>query len=103
MIWAWSGFLLFIAIVLALASALRGVLKRDDEYATPGKPACDWDDEPAREALIDALARDAYAVLALLDGRELSEPIKEAAALVARVVGQDLEQREDGAEPPRTF
>jgi len=80
----------------ALASDLRGVLTRDDDYATPGKPVCDWDDEPAREALIDALARDAYAVLAFLDGRELSEAIKEAAALVARVVGQDLEQREDG-------
>jgi len=80
----------------ALASELRGVLMRDDDYVAPGKPACDWDDEPAREALIDALARDAYAVLALLDGRELSEVVKEAAALVARVVGQDLEQREDG-------
>lgn len=80
----------------ALASELRGALTRDDDYATPGKPACDWDDEPAREALIDALARDAYAVLALLDGRELSEAIQQAAALVARVVGQDLEQREDG-------
>lgn len=78
-----------------LARELRSVFKRDDDYTTPGKPACDWDDEAAREALIDALARDAYAVLALLDGRELSAPVKQAAALVATVVGQDLEQRED--------
>ena len=80
----------------ALASELRGVLTRDDDYVASGKPICDWDDEPAREALIDGLARDAYAVLAFLHGRELSEVVKEAAALVARVVGQDLEQREDG-------
>jgi hypothetical protein len=80
----------------ALASALRGVLRRDDDYATAGKPACEWDDKAAREALVDALARDAYAVLAHLDGRTLAEDVKEAAALVATVVGQDLEQAADG-------
>jgi hypothetical protein len=42
-----------------LAAELRGVLRRDDDYAAAGKPACDWDDEAAREALVDALARDA--------------------------------------------
>ena len=47
------------------------MLKRDDDYASAGKPACDWDDKAAREALVDALARDAYAVLGVLDGREL--------------------------------
>lgn len=80
----------------ALQSELRGVCKRDDDYVAPGKPACDWDDAPARETLIDALARDAYAILAALDGRELSSEIKEAAQLLATVVGQDLEQRDDG-------
>ena len=29
-----------------------------------GKPACDWDDAAAREALVDALARDGHALLA---------------------------------------
>lgn len=79
-----------------LAAELRAVLKRDDDYAAPGKPSCDWDDAAAREALVDALARDAHAVLLCLDGRELSPEFKQAAALVATVVGQDLEQREDG-------
>jgi len=79
----------------ALAGELRGVLKRDDTYEAPGKPACDWDDEPAREALVDALAGDAHAVLRALDGRKLSEAVEQAAALVATVVGQDLESRED--------
>jgi hypothetical protein len=78
----------------ALVAELRGVLNRDDDYTTPGKPACDWDDEQARESLIDALVRDAFAVLALLDGRDLVEPVKQAAALVATVVGQDVEERE---------
>jgi hypothetical protein len=80
----------------SLATELRGVLKRDDEYATAGKPACDWEDKAARDALVDALARDAYAVLAYLDGKPLTEEVKEAAALVATVVGQDLEQTTDG-------
>lgn len=80
----------------SLAAQLRGALKRDDDYVAAGKPACDWDDKQAREALVDALARDAHAVLLKLDGRQLEASVKEAAALVATVVGQDLEQREDG-------
>jgi hypothetical protein len=79
-----------------LATDLRKVLKRDDDYASAGKPSCDWDDRPAREALVDALARDAYALLAYLDGRPCTLPVRDAAALVATVVGQDLEQTEDG-------
>jgi hypothetical protein len=80
-----------------LKAELRGVLKRQDDYETAGKPACDWDDEAAREALVDALARDAHAVLAVLEGRALATDVKQAGELVATVVGQDLEKREDGA------
>ncbi len=79
-----------------VALELRTVLKRDDDYASGGKPSCDWDDASAREALVDALARDGYAVLVSLDGRPLSDPVKVAAALLATVLGQDLEQRDDG-------
>jgi hypothetical protein len=79
-----------------LATALRGVLKRKDDYATAGKPACEWEDKAAREALVDELARDAHAVLAHLDGMELAVDVKQAAELLATVVGQDLEQAEDG-------
>ena len=75
---------------------LRAVLKRDDDYAAAGKPVCDWQDEAAREALVDELARDAYAVLAELDGQKLAPAVREAAELLTRVVGQDLEKREDG-------
>jgi hypothetical protein len=79
-----------------LCAQLRANLKRDDDYASGGKPTCDWDDAAAREALIDELARDGYAALAVLDGVQLSEPVKQAGALLATVLGQDLEQRDDG-------
>jgi hypothetical protein len=51
-----------------LAMQVRGALARDDDYVTAGKPACDYDDPAAREELVDALARDAGAVLAVLTG-----------------------------------
>jgi len=44
-----------------LAAGVRAALRRDDDYAGPGKPVCDWDDAEAREALVDALVRDARA------------------------------------------
>src|SRR5207247_769099 len=61
-----------------------------------GKPVCDYDDAAAREALVDALARDARALLVALDGRRLSAALAQAAALLAAVVGQDLQQGADG-------
>lgn len=79
-----------------LGAELRSCCKRDDDYIAAGKPSCDWDDVPAREALVDALARDAYAILTALDGRTLVAEVTQAAKLVATVVGQDLEQRDDG-------
>jgi hypothetical protein len=79
-----------------LEAQLRGLLGRDDDYASAGKPVCDWDDRAAREALVDALARDAMALLAALDGRELGPVLSQAAALLATVVGQDLDADADG-------
>ncbi len=79
-----------------LAGELRGLLRRDDDYAAAGKPACDYDDAAAREELVDALARDAYALLAALDGREPDPVLAQAAALLATVTGQDLEESTGG-------
>src|SRR3954453_18677432 len=75
---------------------LRGVLAREDDSRAAGKPVCDYDDQDAREQLVDALARDAQALLSALEGRELAEPVAEAAALLAAVVGQDLEADAEG-------
>jgi len=79
-----------------LAAAVRAGLMRDDDYATVGKPPCDWDDRAARDALVDALVRDANAALLVVHGRELSGVVAEAAELLALVAGQDVEQGEDG-------
>ncbi len=79
-----------------LAGQLQGVLARDDDYAAAGKPACDYDDPAAREELVDALAKDAHALLTALDGQELGPGVAQAAALLASVTGQDLEQDADG-------
>jgi hypothetical protein len=79
-----------------LGAQLRSLLARDDDYVTAGKPACDYDDPAAREELVDALARDARALLSALDGRELSPVLAQAAALLATVTGQDLEEDAGG-------
>ncbi len=79
-----------------LSGAVRAVLNRDDDYASLGKPPCDWDDPTAREALIDALVRDALAALKVLEGRELDAVLGQVAELLALVAGQDVAAGEDG-------
>ncbi|MGH9286029.1 MAG: transposase, partial [Acidimicrobiales bacterium] len=79
-----------------LEAELRALLRRDDDYTGAGKPACDWDDPAAREALVDALARDARALLGCLDGGELDPPVAQAATLLATVAGQDIDEDADG-------
>ncbi len=49
-----------------------------------------------REELVDALAKDAYALLGVLEGRELEPAVAQAAALLATVTGQDLGQDAGG-------
>jgi hypothetical protein len=79
-----------------LAAGVRSALRRDDDYASPGKPPCDWDDGEAKAALIDALVLDARAALGMLEGQALSRPCAEAAELLALVAGQDVEAGDDG-------
>jgi len=79
-----------------LEPELRAVLRRDDDYANVGKPICDYDDPTAREAVVDALAKDAQALLVALDDRQLPAALAQAAALLAAVVGQDLDEGDDG-------
>jgi IS5 family transposase len=73
-----------------LAGLVRRQLGRDDDYHSPGKPPCDWDDREAREVLVDELVHDALSALAALDGQELAAPAAEAAELLALVAGQDV-------------
>jgi len=76
--------------------ALRSLLRREDDYTNSGKPVCDWDDPIAREALVDALASDAMALLAALDGETLPTELEQAALLLATLLGQDLETDDAG-------
>jgi hypothetical protein len=88
----------------ALETELRAVLTSGDDYVSLGKPQIDWDDQGGREALIDSRARDGYACLVVLDGRELVPVVAEAGELLATVLGQDLEQAEtDGNTSPGVF
>jgi len=61
------------------------------DYGKPGKPAIDWDDPAARDALVSALVNDANAVVAALEGGDLEERAASAVALLALVAGQDVE------------
>ncbi len=79
-----------------LAASLRAALLRDDDYATPGKPPCDWDDRVARETLVDALVRDALVALDALDGHGVPASATAAVELLALVAGQDVEEGDDG-------
>lgn len=79
-----------------LEAELRSALTSGDDYASSAKPQVDWDDAAAREALIDSRARDAYACLMVLGGRELTVEVADAAQLLATVIGQDLEEGDDG-------
>jgi len=79
-----------------LAGLVRPVLRRDDDYASPGKPPCDWDDPAAREALVDELVTDALAALEALEGQPVPAAVADAVDLLALVAGQDVEAGEDG-------
>jgi len=87
---------LLTACAAELEAQLREVLARDDDYRSAGKPVCDYEDRHAREELVDALAKDALALLMALEGIVLSEAVGRAATLLASVVGQDLEDDEHG-------
>jgi hypothetical protein len=79
-----------------LEQRLRAVLTSGDQYVTAGKPVIDWDDQAARTALVDARARDGYALLLALEGhQDLPGPVDQAAKLLATVLGQDLEPDPD--------
>ena len=70
------------------------------DYDDPGKPAIAWNDAQARAGLVDALVRDALAVLAEL-GEQDDPRAADAVALLALIAGQDVELVDEGSDPPR--
>ena len=78
----------------SLRAEVLAVLTSGDDYASSDKPQIDWEDAP-RASVSSTLAKDAYACLLALEGRELTDVVTEAARLLATVVGQDLEEGDD--------
>src|SRR6185437_372978 len=58
-----------------LSAELFGRVESGDDYASSHKPQIDWDDDAAREQLIDRRARDGFAMVMALSGRELTEEV----------------------------
>lgn len=80
----------------SLRDSLVRVLTSGDDYASSAKPTIDRDDRDAQAELIDSRAKDAYACLVVLEATELTPEVNQAAHLLATVVGQDLEEDENG-------
>ena len=59
------------------------------DYSKPGKPAIDWDDPAAKDALVSSLVNDANTIVAVFAGAVLDEAAASALALLALVAGQD--------------
>ena len=70
-----------------------------------GAAGIDWDDPAGRRAFLQAIVADADRLLALarqaLTGREADEPeptgVRQAAEVLAQLLNQDIERRDDGA------
>jgi IS5 family transposase len=64
------------------------------DYDDAGKPQIAWDDKEARAGLVDALVRDALALLEVVRTWPLDGAAAEAVALLALIAGQDVEPAE---------
>jgi hypothetical protein len=80
------------------AAAVAQVTSAHD-YDDPGKPRIAWNDERARQQLVDALVRDALAVLAGVGQQQPGTPAADAVGLLALIAGQDVEPVTDPDDP----
>jgi hypothetical protein len=65
-----------------------------------GEAEIDWDDQDAKDGLVSALVNDATAVVNALADNEITAAQSEAVALLALVVGQDVEPPPTGRTVP---
>ena len=70
------------------------------DYDDPGKPSIAWNDQGARDVLVEALVGDAHRLLGYLPEQDLGPRAAEAVALLALIAGQDVEPVEgsDGTD-----
>jgi hypothetical protein len=95
-----------VAIIRKVAREIPGAAQVVSErctahdYGDPGKPQIAWNDAEARAVLIDALVRDAGAVLDDVAAWPLEGAAAETVALLALIAGQDVEpaQESDGTD-----
>ncbi len=82
------------------AAAVIATFCTAHDYDDPGKPTIAWNDQQARETLVDALVGDAHRLLGHLPETELGPKAAEAVALLALIAGQDVEPVEgsDGTD-----
>ena len=73
------------------AAAVVARVTSAHDYDDPGKPRIAWDDQAARDALVDALVRDALAVLQALGEQQAGSRAEAAVGLLALIAGQDVE------------
>jgi hypothetical protein len=73
---------------------------RAHDWDDAGKPRIAWDDAQARAVLVDALVRDALALVEHCGGLKLTEGQAQTVALLALIAGQDVEPAEgsDGTD-----
>jgi hypothetical protein len=85
------------------ASELVTRVTNAHDYDDPGKPRITWNDADARRALVDALVKDALAVLDALPEQEPGSKGADAVAILALVAGQDVElvDHDDPGDPPQ--
>lgn len=79
-----------------LQTRLQEVLKRED-YAERGKPAVNWNDPEARNALLNEIVQDARTLLSETEGMDLEATAKAARELLSTVTEQDVDERSDGS------
>jgi IS5 family transposase len=77
--------------VRRLVPQAAGVAVSAHDYDSPAKPDIAWDDQAAKEALVSGLVNDALALLAAVEGAELTAEQADAVGLLALVAGQDVE------------
>ena len=72
--------------------------KLANTWVTPEKPEIDWAEAEARAAHLKDIVRDAREALSLAEGATTTPATNEAAALLEKIVSDDVEE---GPPPPQ--
>ena len=80
-----------------IAEEGRKVLKRTDYNEKNKKPKINWEDSGEKEELLEALVKDALALVSYVKGqKEIKDDLKEAVELLEKIALQDVDIDKDG-------